>query len=490
MVYARFRGAIEAALERAKRRRTEVGIGFGPCQDEATMWTSALVASLTATPGVDVIERWFVPAVDTSSVTAGREWAQVAAEALHTEGVSEQAISTQGELGAAIDRERLESLLTEEEGSLDAIARMVDTDGLLRVTVSGTDAGVLVAVAALDLTGPAVIGRSSVTVPRARIADGIRAAVGRLFGRSVSVEPVPGGDPSLNDALRALVRSVGERWRAMDPSGLDRLAFSPFRGKGPSFAGETMVANFESLLTSRLESSEGVPLAPPPNELPEGMTLIEPLSPDKRASLARFLGGTALLTGEVSDFGDHALLTVRLYDGTTGERLLLQHAAARRQVTVDALVAAGLVRRTPGDAIYRSVLLPGWGQFYNGQPIKGGIMATLAAGAAATAVVAFVVADERGREAERFDNLEPIGVECFTREECAAISEQLRGEQDDWQISGVAALGVYGVNLLWSAIDAGLSARRGRRPHRKGSPWTVAPTPTSSGWRVGLRGRW
>jgi len=34
-------------------------------------------------------------------------------------------------------------------------------------------------------------------------------------------------------------------------------------------------------------------------------------------------------------------------------------------------------RHTPGGAFWRSILLPGWGQWYNGRPIKGSIYAGL-----------------------------------------------------------------------------------------------------------------
>ncbi len=83
-------------------------------------------------------------------------------------------------------------------------------------------------------------------------------------------------------------------------------------------------------------------------------------------------------------------------------------------------------------------------------------MATLAA--AAAAISGFVLAYQRGQDAQQAEEFTLPG--CLTAKNCEEEAARLRSEEDDFRTMGFVALGVYGANLLWSAIDAGLSARR------------------------------
>lgn len=92
----------------------------------------------------------------------------------------------------------------------------------------------------------------------------------------------------------------------------------------------------------------------------------------------------ALLIGSVSEAGDRYLVSVRLVSVDRGEAL----AAASEAIQAASLVALSsdaVVLRSRGDAVYRSALIPGWGQAYNRQPAKaalfGGGVALLLGGA-------------------------------------------------------------------------------------------------------------
>lgn len=62
--------------------------------------------------------------------------------------------------------------------------------------------------------------------------------------------------------------------------------------------------------------------------------------------------------------------------------------------------------RSPTGAMLRSLALPGWGQFYNGRPVKGGVIATAQSGSA----VAFFVDRSRNGDAS---NRNPFLISTF-----------------------------------------------------------------------------
>jgi hypothetical protein len=60
-----------------------------------------------------------------------------------------------------------------------------------------------------------------------------------------------------------------------------------------------------------------------------------------------------------------------------------------------ALSADAVVLRSTAGAVYRSVLLPGWGQFYNRQPYKGGLFIVAEVSAGVAALLCHLLGDGR-----------------------------------------------------------------------------------------------
>ena len=77
----------------------------------------------------------------------------------------------------------------------------------------------------------------------------------------------------------------------------------------------------------------------------------------------------ALILGEVSDAGDHFLVTARVVAVDSG-RALLSEAVDLPAGEAVRLSDEALVLRTRLGAVFRSVVLPGWGQYYNKQGVK------------------------------------------------------------------------------------------------------------------------
>ncbi len=63
---------------------------------------------------------------------------------------------------------------------------------------------------------------------------------------------------------------------------------------------------------------------------------------------------------------------------------------------------AVIVRRNPSAALLRSAVLPGWGQFYNDEPLKGVVFGTLELG-----LLSWLIAEHIASEEARNNNDDP-----------------------------------------------------------------------------------
>ncbi len=89
----------------------------------------------------------------------------------------------------------------------------------------------------------------------------------------------------------------------------------------------------------------------------------------KAADLAGLAGADVLIVGSVSEVGDRYMINVRAVSKETGRAI----AARSTEVPASYLIALSseaVVLRTRWDSTYRSMVAPGWGQFYNSQPAK------------------------------------------------------------------------------------------------------------------------
>jgi len=92
--------------------------------------------------------------------------------------------------------------------------------------------------------------------------------------------------------------------------------------------------------------------------------------PNKTAEVGKLAGAQLLVMGTVAEAGDRYSVNARVISVTDGQ------VKAAEQVDLPAadlvsLSSEAVVLRTKSGAIYRSLLMPGWGQFYNREPIKG-----------------------------------------------------------------------------------------------------------------------
>ena len=185
----------------------------------------------------------------------------------------------------------------------------------------------------------------------------------------------------------------------------------------------------------------------------------------------------ALVVGQVSDAGGKFLISARILSADGGETL----AAASESVPAATLVAMSsdsVVLRSKKDALFRSMVLPGFGQLYNRQPVKAAVF--IGAEAALLGGAAFLHLAGASKESAYKKYAPAEGTDPST---AAAEVRSLRDAaetrygQRNWAIGGAAAVWlVNAADAYFSGVD--------------GDKLTVAPTGTpEGGFGIALAGR-
>ena len=128
------------------------------------------------------------------------------------------------------------------------------------------------------------------------------------------------------------------------------------------------------LLISRLEKAKGISVIERKRlkDIVEELSLSQTgLLDDKKARrVGLFAGADILITGSVSEVGADYLISTRVIDVETAKVL----KSYETKVPIKSMIALSsdvVVTRTKTDALIRSAVLPGWGQTYNKQYLKG-----------------------------------------------------------------------------------------------------------------------
>jgi TolB-like protein len=117
------------------------------------------------------------------------------------------------------------------------------------------------------------------------------------------------------------------------------------------------------------------------------------VDPSKVAEVGKLAGAQALVIGSVAEAGDQYLTNARIVSVADGQVKIAEEVRLPAADLV-ALSSEAVVLRTRGGAVYRSILLPGWGQLYNREPVKGGIFAAVEAASVGLAVTFHLLYDQ------------------------------------------------------------------------------------------------
>jgi Family of unknown function (DUF5683) len=179
-----------------------------------------------------------------------------------------------------------------------------------------------------------------------------------------------------------------------------------------------------------------------------------------------------MIVGSVSEVAADFRISIRLVSVETGkiEKAL---AVSVPQENMIALSSDYVVVRTRSDAIFRSALIPGWGQIYNNAPVRGGVYLTLTAAAGGGAVAAFLMA-EKSKDAYN-------AIKEPDQKKLDAKADEYSARRKWANGLGFAAAGIWVVNIIDAAATGQASTEV------KSSP-DVALVPADSG--AGLNVAW
>lgn len=264
-------------------------------------------------------------------------------------------------------------------------------------------------------------------------------------GVQLDLQPTPGlslvqlpSDGTVGGGAKALAEAITRGFRSMSkPPAFHRVAISTFAEVGSE--------------TSRLELGRvvaelmSVELAQrPPFVVVERDRLDQVMREHRLADLGvidegtvskfgKILGAESLVSGTVSAVGPRFLVTIRQVDVESG-RVLSSGQVSFDAAGMVALSEDAVVLRTRTDALFRSAVLPGWGQVYNDEPVKGAAFFALAVGAIGTAG-AFYVAANDAHSAYQTDTPGVVGELQTANDRIAIANALLIGAGVVWAIN-------------------------------------------------------
>lgn len=169
------------------------------------------------------------------------------------------------------------------------------------------------------------------------------------------------------------------------------------------------------------------------------------INDEKAAELAGLVGADILIVGSISEVGDRYLVNIRAVDRETGTAL----SASQTEVHSSHLIAMSseaVVLKTRWGATYRSMVAPGWGQFYNGHPVKAGVFIATELGAVAAAIGLHFAGETA------YDDYNNMGPEHSQNDRNNKFDEANR-LHDVRNYMFIAIAGIWAINVIDAAVS-------------------------------------
>jgi len=259
---------------------------------------------------------------------------------------------------------------------------------------------------------------------------------------SAGVQNVRSASLDVAEAVAEVLEQGGTEARLL------RLAVAPVKAEGAAKEGK-VDRLVQSELASALAERGFLVVERARLQAAMDQLALQQMSDEQGAAVGKVVGARSIVLASVAEAGATFLLDVRVVDVETGR----VQGATRAVLARDEVVGMADVEvKTPSEALFRSVLAPGWGQAYNGSPTKSVIFGVGTYGALATTVGLGVGA---GLSYGAYLGVNSDGK---TPEQAAADAVALR-EQTNVLVTatiGAAALTVvaYGLNVGDAFIDA------------------------------------
>lgn len=243
---------------------------------------------------------------------------------------------------------------------------------------------------------PAAAGQvdaSQLTVQRTSTEEQTGAALASVQGGDAAGSAVPAARPpesSADEPLRlqvtdsgvasataALADAMVERYRALGKAeSFHRIAVPYFEEVGTSAKEQKLGRVVAELLA--VELGQRAPFVVVERER-LGQVMREHrlaglgiVDSDTAAQFGRVLGAQSLASGTIAEAGAELLVTVRQVDVESGRTVVSAQVPIDRAGLV-ALSSDMVVKRSKMGAVFRSMLIPGFGQLYNEAPVKSAL---------------------------------------------------------------------------------------------------------------------
>jgi curli biogenesis system outer membrane secretion channel CsgG len=222
------------------------------------------------------------------------------------------------------------------------------------------------------------------------------------FAAEGSVTTTAQGDGTVPGGAKALAQAVVKGYKSLNKdSAFHRVAVPYFKEIGSEVAEHSLGRVVAELLSVNL--SQQKPFVVVERERLDQIMREHRLSDlglvdeNTATQMGKILGAESLVSGTVSSVGPNYIVTVRQVDVSTGKILNSAQVQFKRAGLV-ALSADSVVLRSTTGAIFRSALIPGWGQFYNREPAKGLLFAAAGLGSLGTAAAFYLKAQTANSE--------------------------------------------------------------------------------------------
>lgn len=234
-----------------------------------------------------------------------------------------------------------------------------------------------------------------------------------------------------------------------------RIAIISFDNVGPQAKKQDIGRGITELLTTDLVQS-GLFIVLERKQLEkvlkeQSLSLTGLIDPRSASQVGKLLGAEAILCGTVSEMGDFYDINARVIDVQTAEILTTALVDIKRDDLTKELKTITLVveARSPVTALLYSSMLPGLGQWYNGQPLKAVTMGILTLGTLGVASDYSTLGDEDYDEYNR----------AKTNSKAKKLYDDAQKNYDMMEYFQYVFLGFY----LYNIADAYFTARKARK---------------------------
>ncbi len=173
----------------------------------------------------------------------------------------------------------------------------------------------------------------------------------------------------------------------------------------------------------------------------------------KAAEVAALVGADVLILGSVSEAGDTFLINARAVSQEKGTVLATAQTSVQAAHLI-ALSSEAVVLRSRWDSTYRSLIAPGWGQFYNEEPIKGGVFIAAEVATLGAAVALLLIGRQTYDDYKSMTRPDDMSQETFQNK-----LDDKYNKANDLTVASYYVFGAAGGIWLINILDAAISGK-------------------------------